>query len=51
MYVTWLRQLFHAQRLPGDPADHLDIGQAAVDDAGGDGARLIEQVTAALAGC
>jgi len=49
MYVTWLRQLFQAQRLPGDPADHLDIVKAAVDNAGGDGARIIKQVRAALA--
>lgn len=47
-YVTWLRQLFEAQRLPGDPANHLDVVRASVDDAGGDGARLVEQVRAAL---
>lgn len=47
-YVTWLRQLFRAQRLPGDPANHLDIVVTAVNDAGGNGARLAEEVRAAL---
>lgn len=47
-YVAWLRQLFHSQRLPGDPADHLDVVAGAIDAVGGDGVRFVEQVKTAM---